>query len=115
MDVYPQRKPMTMDNVAIVLGGISIASCFLLYISIPVGALAIIIGVLSRGGEMTFTRNAKVGITLGALGLFITITFYVSACLYLFKTYGSIEGILQAYADLLGISYEDVLEMFSLQ
>ena len=47
-------------------------------------ALAIILGLLSRGGEMTFSTTGKIGIVLGIIGLVLTIALYTFVIVMMF-------------------------------
>ena len=55
---YTSKGSQRMQIAAMILGIISIASCTCLYLAIPCGALAVILGVLSRGGQMTFHHRS---------------------------------------------------------
>ena len=92
------------------LGLIAILSCTCLYVSIPCGALAIIFASLSRGGMMSYTSRAQLGMIFGILALVLTITIYTLTFLLMLHQYGSIEGILKAYSDLQGMDYNELMQ-----
>ena len=78
-----------MEIAAMTLGIISIVSCTCLYLAIPCGALAIILGIL---------------------GIVLTAVIYISAFAFTLHEYGSLEGILKAYSDMTGIDYNQLLQ-----
>lgn len=104
------RSSERMQIAAMALGILSVASCTCLYLSIPCGALAVILGVLSRGGQMRFGSKAQIGIFLGLVGLCLTILLFMGSFLYALQEYGSIEGILKAYAEMNGLDYEKMMQ-----
>lgn len=101
------QNSVKMETAAMVLGIISLATCSCLYISIVCGALAIILALLSRGGQNTFSTHAKIGLWLGIAGLILTVVLYATAFIVAFQTYGDLEGILKAYCDMYGLDYEE--------
>lgn len=106
----PTRRSERMEVTAMTLGLIAILSCTCLYISIPCGALAIILASLSRGGGMTYGARAQLGLIFGIIGVTATVVLYgisFAAALY---QYGSIEGIMKAYSDLAGMDYNELMQ-----
>ena len=101
------RHSRSMETASFVLGLISFAACSCLYISIASGALAILLGLLSKGGEHTTSNKALAGIILGILGLVFTVVIYAASFAIAISTYGSIEGILKAYCEMYGIDYTE--------
>lgn len=73
---YMDKRSTGLATASIALGIVSIVTFCCLYAALPCGALAIILGLLSRGGEMTFSTTGKIGIILGIVGLVITIALY---------------------------------------
>lgn len=98
-----------MELASLFLGAVAIMSCTCLYLSLPCGALAVILGVLSRGGQMQYGPRAQTGITLGCIALLTTLLIYGIAIAVLLQRYGSIEGILQASSELAGMDYEELM------
>lgn len=106
----PTRRSERMEVTAMTLGLIAILSCTCLYISIPCGALAIILASLSRGGGMTYGARAQLGLIFGIIGVAVTVVLYgifFAAALY---QYGSIEGIMKAYSDMAGMDYNELMQ-----
>lgn len=104
----PNKRSAKMETAAMVLGIISLSTCSCLYASLVCGALAIILALLSRGGENTMGTHAKIGLALGIAGLVLTILFYAFAFAVAIETYGSLEGILRAYCDMYGFDFEEL-------
>ena len=65
---YMDKRSTGLATASIALGIVSIVTFCCLYAALPCGALAIILGLLSRGGEMTFSTTGKIGIVLGIIG-----------------------------------------------
>ena len=99
-----------MELASLALGIIAIASCACLYISIPCGALAVILANLSRGGRMQYSSRAQVAMILGIIALVLTIAIYGISIIWAFHHYGSLEGIIRAYSDMMDMNYEELME-----
>lgn len=106
---YPSRHSERMAIASFTLGLIALLSCTCLYLSIPCGALSIIFATLSRGGNMQYSSKAQIGLILGISALVVTAVIYGVSFAMALGEYGSIEGILKAYADLSGIDYNDLI------
>ena len=104
----PNKRSEKMETAAMILGIVSLTTCSCLYISIVCGALAIILALLSKGGENTMGSRAKIGLGLGIAGLVLTILLYTFAFAVAIETYGSLEGILRAYCDMYGFDFEEL-------
>ena len=81
---YMERRSAGMAVAALVLGILGLVMSFCVYPGFIFGSLAIILGLLSRGGEMTTSGMAKAGITLGILAIIISIAaffFYLATVL----------------------------------
>lgn len=99
-----------MEIASMTLGIIAVSSCLCLYLSIPCGALAVILASLSRGGQMQYGSKAQVGLILGLIGLSFTLLIYGGSFALALHEYGSIEGILKAYSEMNGMSYEELIQ-----
>lgn len=104
------RGSERMEIASLTLGIIAVSSCLCLYLSIPCGALAVILANLSRGGQMQYGSKAQVGLILGIIGLAFTIVIYGSSFAIALHEYGSIEGILKAYSEMSGMDYEELMQ-----
>ena len=81
-----------MEAASLILGSIALLSCTCLYLAVPCGALAVIFATLSRGGMMSYTSKAQIGMILGIIALIATIVLYASVLGYAIHQYGSIDG-----------------------
>ena len=88
---YFDKRSSGMATASLVLGIISLATCACIYLAIPCAAMGIILGILSRGGEMTYSQNGKIGLVLSAIGFGLTILVYALMFLYTISVYGGIE------------------------
>ncbi len=79
---YADKRSVGMATAALVLGICGIATGLCPYGGFILGALAIILGLLSRGGEMTMSVHAKAGVILGAIGMGLS-TIVTCVCLAL--------------------------------
>ena len=67
------KRSDSMALASLILGIIAIVTSGCIYLAIVCGALGIILALLSRGGEMTFTSKGIAGLTLSSIGLALTI------------------------------------------
>ena len=107
---YRSNHSERMAITSMTLGMIALISCTCLYLSIPCGALAIIFATLSRGGQMRYSGKAQMGLILGAAALILTVVAYGTSFALALAQYGSIDGILKAYSDMIGIDYNDLIQ-----
>ena len=107
---YRRNHSERMAIASITLGMIALISCTCLYLSIPCGALAIIFATLSRGGQMRYSGKAQMGLILGASAIILTVIVYGVSFALALAQYGSIDGILKAYSDMVGIDYNDLIQ-----
>ena len=104
------KRSHAFETAALVLAVISIATCTCIYFSIPSGALAVIFALLSKGGESSLNSKSKLAFWLGIAGIAITIIIYTFSIITLLREYGSIEGILNAYSQMTGIDYSELIQ-----
>lgn len=107
---FNSKHSERMAIASMTLGMIALIGCTCLYLSIPCGALAIILATLSRGGDMRYTGKAQMGIILGASAIGLTVLIYVGSFALALMQYGSIDGILKAYSDMSGLDYNDLIQ-----
>lgn len=55
---------------------------------------------------MTFTPRAKKSIVISVAGILLATVIFVGSFLFLLKEYGSLEGILRAGSEMLGLDFE---------
>lgn len=85
-DMYehaPQRSPLA--TAAVISGVLSLLTCYMFYLALPFGALAVLFAILSRT-ETRMSGKGKIGITCGVIGMIATVIITVSACYYVLST-----------------------------
>lgn len=70
---YNNQHPNSMATAAMVLGIISLVTSCCLYIAIPVGAIGIILALLSKGYEPRLSSRGKTGLGLSLGGFAVSI------------------------------------------
>ena len=109
----PEKRSRAMETASLILGAISIATSCFIYAALFCGALSIMFALLSRGGEMTLSQRAKIGLILGIAGIGTTILLYAYAFFILLGQYGSLANLLDAMASFSGFdSYEQMRQSF---
>lgn len=109
---YPYNQNKRSEGMAIaamVLGIIGTATGCCVYTGIGCGALAIILALLSRGGEMTLSPKAKAGLWLGIAGIVLGIFIYVIYFIFTILQFGSFENYMNESMKL----YNDLLEQYN--
>lgn len=99
-----------MEYASLILGIVALVGCTCIYLSLPCGAIAIILATLSRSGEMTYGSKAQAGLMLGIFALVFTVLLYGVSFAALLYEYGSIEGIMDAYSEMSGMDYNELLK-----
>ena len=72
----PHRQPLI--TAAMFLGILSLLSNMMIYVSLPCGALAIILALVSKT-DRSLLKKAKIGLACGMIGLVSTVIITVSA------------------------------------
>ena len=81
-----------LAQAALFLSIFCVLTCVMFFISIPLGSLAIILALLSKGtGKLP--GKAKVSVFLGTLGLILTIALTTAAVTVLVKDPGFQQGV----------------------
>jgi hypothetical protein len=106
---WHDKRSASMTTAAMVLGVISLVTCTCLYVSVICGGLAIMFALLSKGGELTMSRNAKIALGFGIAGLAATAVLYTISFTAIIRDYGSLEAYLRAYLQDCGMSLEDIM------
>lgn len=99
--VYHDKRSRSMATAAMVLGIVGISTGCCVYTAIICGALAIMLALLSRGGEMTMSVNAKVGLGLGIAGVATGILMITLSFAYVIQEFGSFENYMEYYFQLM--------------
>ena len=102
----PQTNPY--EKFAFLFGIISILMCSIIYVSFVTGSMAILFAILSKGGNIKFSKKARLGFIFGILGLALTIIFYTIAFKIALEEYGSFEGILREACEMIGYDFESL-------
>lgn len=110
---FNNKRSQGMETASLVLGIIAIASCTCLYVSIICGSLSMLFALLSKGGASSMSSRAMFCFVLGLVSVLITICFYTVLIVYMLHEYGSLSGILNAYSDMTGIDYNDLIEQIN--
>ena len=99
-------RPNYMETFAFTLALFSIVTCTCCYLSLPMGAVAIVLALLSRGGQMKLRSKAKLAIAVGIIGLALTIGMY-ALCFYVaFTNLEMFEEMMRQYCDNMGLDFE---------
>ena len=110
---FNNKRSQEMETASLVLGIIAIASCTCLNVSIICGSLSMLFALLSKGGASSMSSRAMFCFVLGLVSVLVTICFYTVLIVYMLHEYGSLSGILNAYSDMTGIDYNDLIEQIN--
>lgn len=103
------RKPVNYFELAAWAFAIaSLFSCLFFYISYICGALAIVFALLSRGGQMQFSKKSKAALILGIFAIIFTTVITITAVYITIQEYGSLENVLREYCNMLGYDFEEL-------
>lgn len=109
-EIPPLRRVVTKPNYfevfSFAFAIASIISCTVIYTAYLFAGLAILFALLSRGPQMKFSTKAKRSILVGVCGIILATVIFVASFLYLLREYGSIEGILRAGSEMMGVDFE---------
>ena len=112
---YPSQPPRNgirsslMARAALICGILSIVSCMVFYISIPLGAIAILLGLLSKGGANSVSSKAFGGMVCGISGIILTVFLYLISFTILMRSYG---GFTRFYEQLETLEDADMDEIY---
>ena len=99
-------KPNYFEMFSFAFAIASLISCTVIYTAYLFGGLAILFALLSRGAQMHFSPKAKRGLLLGIGGIILATIVFTASFLFLLQEYGSLEGILRARSEMMGIDFE---------
>lgn len=100
-------KPNYFEIFAFAFAVASLISCTVIYTAYLFGGLAILFALLSRGAQMNFSPKAKKALLFGICGIILATVIFVASFLYLYQEYGSLEGILRAGSEMIGVDFEE--------
>ena len=110
------RTPVVPANAfakaSMVIGGIALVSVFTFTIfpAIILGALALILALMSRGAELTFHRTAKNGILLSIMAFVLNIALVGGTLVMIFGDNSYHEELNATYEEMFGMTYDELLE-----
>lgn len=107
-----KRRSKRMENAALILGVIAIATPCLVYPALICGALAIVFALLSRGGEHTLAPRAKIGLILGSIGLGIVLLMIIYTFAVAEVYYGGILNLARELYGSLGIDFDALMDSY---
>ena len=99
-------KPNLFELAAFACAITSILSCTVIYMAYLFAGLAILFALLSRGAQMKFTNRSRLSILRGIGGIILSTIIFTITFIILLREYGSLEGILRAGSEMIGIDFE---------
>ncbi len=109
----PYAEPgSSLANASMVLGIISIVSCFTftVYPAFILGSIAIVLALLSKGTRQKLFSKAKTGILCAVIGLSVN-TVLVTSCMYLFFTNPEVRrDINRTVERQYGVSFDELMD-----
>lgn len=71
---YQKPRSSGMATAAMILGILALISGCCIYLSIPLGALGILLAILSKGSDKTYSPASKAGLLVSVMALVITVS-----------------------------------------
>lgn len=97
-NLYHDKRSQSFATAGFVLGLIAALTPYFVFTSLSCGPLAIIFGLLSKGGEMTMDTKGKVAVILGIIGLVLTVLIILVAFrVVIIDEFGGFENFLNYY------------------
>ena len=97
-NLYHDKRSQSFATAGFVLGLIAALTPYFVFASLICGPLAIIFGLLSKGGEMTMDTKGKVAVILGIIGLVLTVLIMLVAFrVVILDEFGGFENFLKYY------------------
>ena len=94
-NLYRDKRSQSFATAGFVLGLIAALTPYFVFTSLICGPLAIIFGLLSKGGEMTMDTKGKVAVILGIIGLVLTVLIILVAFrVVIIDEFGGFENFL---------------------
>ncbi len=110
------RTPVIPANAfakaSLTIGGIALVSVFTFTIfpAIILGALALILALMSRGAELTFHKTAKNGILMSVLAMVVNVVLVGGTCALILGDTPYHEELNATYEEMFGMTYDELLE-----
>ena len=101
-NLYHDKRSQSFATAGFVLGLIAALTPYFVFTSLICGPLAIIFGLLSKGGEMTMDTKGKVAVILGIIGLVLTVLIMLVAFrVVILDEFGGFENFLKLQNNLI--------------
>ena len=101
---------VTLATAAMVAGLLSVPFCFMGYVGIILGGVAIVMALLSKGTAKKLLPQAKKAIFYGILGIIIGYAVVITS-IHTFLTHPEMrQGVNQLYEQYYGVSFDETLE-----
>lgn len=94
-----RSNSMAIASMALAIAGLVLSCC--VYPAIIFGSLAIILALLSRGGEMTTNGYAKAGLIMGCIAIVFGIMFLIYSLIVVCIQFGGFEGYMNYIEELM--------------
>lgn len=99
-NLYHDKRSQSFATAGFVLGLIAALTPYFVFTSLICGPLAIIFGLLSKGGEMTMDTKGKVAVILGIIGLVLTVLIMLVAFrVVILDEFGGFENFFKILSD----------------
>ena len=109
---YIDKRSAGMAVTSMVLGIIGVVLGFCVYPGFIFGSLAIILGVLSRGGEMTMNGYAKAGTILGTIAIVFSMLMFLFYFATVLNEFGGFEGYMDYIMEMNDNSYSNYYDLY---
>lgn len=109
---FNPKRSRNLETASLVTGILALSLFCCIYPPLICGALSIVFGLLSRGGETTMTSRAKAGVALGgvALGLFVVLLLF--STIYLSMCYGGFSNMIQTIYEQYMLYGDDTMSFY---
>lgn len=104
------KRSRTMAAAAVILGVIAFSTACCFYIPYICGSLGIIFALLSKGGEMTMSQNAKTALWVSVSAVILTTVLLIVSFAVVILQYGSLDAFWKAYMEMVEAYSSGVLQ-----
>lgn len=94
---YQNRCNHNMAAAAVVLSVIGLVTPYFVFTTLVCGSLGIILGLLSKGGELKMDTNGKVAVILGIISLILVTLILILAVRFMLADTGGLEEMMDYY------------------
>lgn len=97
-NLYRDKRSGAFATAGMVLGVIAVMTPYFVFTTMICSPLAIILGLLSKGGEMTMDTKGKTAVILGIIGLILLVFVLIVAFrVVIINEFGGLENFLKYY------------------